>query len=85
VERLEEIAGLLAQADLAVGRETVANALADLNAIHAELLAGAGETEADADLTERVRIEAQAVIDQAHTAARQALGSGDEEGRRGTR
>jgi len=40
---------------------------------------------AQADLTERVRIEAQAVIDQAHTAARQALGSGDEEGRRGTR
>jgi hypothetical protein len=85
VERLEEIAGLLAQADLAVGRETVANALAGLNAIHAELLAGVGETEADADLTERVRLEAQTVIDQAHKATWQALGSGDQEGGRDAR
>jgi hypothetical protein len=83
VERLEAIARLLAQADLAVGRETVANALADLNAVHAELLAGAGETEADMDLTERVRLEAQAVIDQAQAAARHALGSGEEESRQG--
>lgn len=77
VERLESTAALLSQADLAVGRETVADALAGLNAIHAELLAGVGETEADADLADRVRDEAQAVIDQAQASARRALGAGD--------
>jgi hypothetical protein len=85
VERLESIARLLAQADLAVGRETVADALAGLNAIHAELLAGVGETEADADLTDRVRDEAQAVIDQAQASARRALGAADGEGGQGAR
>jgi hypothetical protein len=64
----------------AVGRETAADALAGLNAIHAELLAGVGETEADSGLTERVRDEAQAVIDQAQASARRALDSGEKEG-----
>ena len=85
VERLESIARLLAQADLAVGRETVADVLAGLNAIHAELLAGVGETEADADLTDRVRDEAQAGIDQAQASARRALGAADGEGGQGAR
>lgn len=51
---------------------------------YAELLAGVGETEAEADLTERVRDEAQAVIDQAQASARRALGAGDGESRPGT-
>lgn len=80
VERLESIARLLAQADLAVGRETVADTLAGLNAIHAELLAAVGETEADAGLSDRLRDEAQSVIDQAQASTRRALGAGDAEG-----
>ncbi len=72
VRTLEALADLLAQADAAARTEAVATALAGLAAIHADLLAGVGETAADVDFAERTADDAAAVIEQAREAARRA-------------
>lgn len=70
VADLEALADLVAAADAAVGRETVARELGGLNALHVELLARIGETDADAAATERIAGDVSAVIEQAREAAR---------------
>ena len=72
VQALEALADLLDKASAATRTETIATELADLSAIHADLLAGVGETAADADFAERLAGDAATVIEQAHEAVRRA-------------
>jgi hypothetical protein len=72
VQSLEALADLLAEADGAARAEAIARELADLSTIHADLLAGVGETVGDADFAERMADDAAAVIDQAREAASRA-------------
>ena len=69
---LEALADLLAAADAAIGKEAIASELADLNALHADLLARVGETDADAGPAERIAGEVAALIGQARDAVRRA-------------
>jgi len=72
VQALEALADLLAKASAAARAETIATELADLSAIHADLLAGIGETAADADVADRLAGDAATVIEQAREAVRRA-------------
>jgi hypothetical protein len=72
VQALEALADLLAKASAATRMETIATELADLSAIHADLLAGVGETAADADVADRLAADAATVIEQAREAVRRA-------------
>jgi hypothetical protein len=72
VQALEALADLLAEAGAAVRAETVASELAGLAAIHADLLAGAGETVADADFAARMADDAAAIIEQAREAVKRS-------------
>jgi hypothetical protein len=72
VQALEALADLLAEAGAAARAETIASELADLNTIHADLLAGVGQTAADAEFAERMAGDAAAIIEQAREAARRA-------------
>lgn len=85
VADLEALAGLVAAADAAIGKETVASELASLNALHADLLARIGETDSDAEAMERMTGDVSALIEQAReavsrvNAAATALALPDEE------
>lgn len=70
VADLEALADLVAAADAAVSKETVARELGSLNALHVDLLARIGETGADAAATERITGDVSAVIEQAREAVR---------------
>jgi NAD(P)-dependent dehydrogenase (short-subunit alcohol dehydrogenase family) len=72
VQDLEALADLLARASAVARTETIAAELADLNTIHADLLAGVGETVADLDFAERIADDAATVIEQAREAIRRA-------------
>lgn len=72
VQALETLADLLAKASAATRTEAIATELADLNAIHADLLTGVGETAADVEVAERMAGEAGAIIEQAREAVRRA-------------
>ncbi len=72
VERLETLARLLAEADLALRKESIASALAGLNEIHGDILAAVGETNGDVSFSYRIAHDATAVIDQARAAVRRA-------------
>ena len=72
VQALAALADLLVRASAATRTETITAKLADLNAIHADLLAGLGETAADVDFAERMAGDAATVIEQAHRAVERA-------------
>ena len=59
-------------ADLAARKEAIVRELGELDDTHAELLAGIGDTDLDADLTHRLTDDATAVIEQARQAVEQA-------------
>jgi hypothetical protein len=72
VADLEALADLFAAADAAIGKERVASQLADLNALHADLLARVGETDADAEPAERIAGDVANLIEEAREAVRRA-------------
>jgi hypothetical protein len=72
VANLEVFAELVERADGATRKESVLRQLHELDDKHAELIAGVGDTAADADLTRRLADDATAVIEQAREAVRRA-------------
>jgi hypothetical protein len=72
VRNLEVFADLVERADGATRKESVLRDLHALDDKHAELIAGVGDTAADADLTRRLADDVTAVIEQAREAVRQA-------------
>jgi hypothetical protein len=72
VSELEKFADLVDAADLAARKESIVRELNELDDTHAELLAGIGGTDLDADLTDRLADDATAVIEQARQAIDQA-------------
>jgi hypothetical protein len=72
VSDLENFANLVTAADLAARKEAIVRELGELDDTHAELLAGIGDTDLDADLTHRLTDDATAVIEQARQAVEQA-------------
>jgi hypothetical protein len=72
VDELEKFADLVGAADLAVRKETIVRELNALDDSHADLLAGIGDTSADADLAQRLASDAVLLIDQARQAIRHA-------------
>jgi hypothetical protein len=72
VSDLENVAGLVDAADLAARKEAIVRELNALDDSHAELLAGIGDTDLDANVTQRLADDATAVIDQARRAVEQA-------------
>lgn len=72
VSDLERVAGLVDAADLAARKEAIVRELNALDDTHAELLAGIGDTAADADVTRRLADDATAVIEQARRAVEEA-------------
>jgi hypothetical protein len=72
VRNLENFADLLDNADLAARKESIVRELNELDDTHAELLAGIGDNDLDADLAHRLSDDATAVIDQARQAIEQA-------------
>ena len=65
---LEKFADLVDAADRAARKESVVRELNELDDTHAELLAGIGDTDLDADLTHRLAGDATAVIEHARQA-----------------
>jgi hypothetical protein len=79
VGKLEEVARLLAKADALKRREAALGRLDEVDDLLLELLANTQDVAGDLDLTERLRLEAQAVIEQANEAAQSlALSDGGE-------
>jgi hypothetical protein len=72
VADLEALGELFAAADAAIDRERIASELADLNDLHADLLARIGETAADAGTTERIAGGVADLIEQARAAVSRA-------------
>jgi hypothetical protein len=72
VRNLEVFADLVERADSAARKESVLRELHELDDKHAELIAGVGDTAADADLTRRLADDVTAVIEQARDAIREA-------------
>jgi hypothetical protein len=72
VGNLEIFADLVERADNATRKESVLRELHALDDKHAELIAGVGDTAADADLTRRLADDVTAVIEQAREAIRDA-------------
>jgi hypothetical protein len=72
VSELEKFADLLDAADRAVRKESIVRELNALDDAHADLLAGIGDTDLDADLAHHLADDATAVIDQARQAIEQA-------------
>ncbi|HEY6497557.1 MAG TPA: hypothetical protein VIZ43_30120 [Trebonia sp.] len=72
VDDLEKFADLVDAADLAARKESIVRELHALDDTHADLLAGIGDTVADADLASRLADDATAVIEQARRAIKQA-------------
>ena len=70
VRKLEEIAGLLREADAAKRSEAMLERLGEVDELLTDLRARSAGTSVDLDPTERLRLEVQAVIDQANEAAR---------------
>jgi hypothetical protein len=70
VRKLEEIAGLMRKADAVKRPEVVVERLGEVDDLLGELRARSVDLPADLDPAERLRVEAQAVIDQANEAAR---------------
>jgi hypothetical protein len=70
VRRLEEIADLLREADAVKRSEAVLGRLGEVDGLLGDLSARSAGTSPDLDPTERLRLEARAVIDQANEAAR---------------
>jgi hypothetical protein len=68
VSELEKFADLVDAADRAARKESVVRELNELDDTHAELLAGIGDTDLDADLTHRLAGDATAVIEHARQA-----------------
>jgi hypothetical protein len=83
---LEGFADLVDAADLAIRKEAVMRELSALDDSHADLLAGVGDSVADADVSQRLADDVTAVIEQAREAVRQAndaaltLAVGDDDG-----
>ena len=71
VNDLETFADLVTAADLAARKESIVRELNDLDDTHAELLAGIGDTDLDADLAHQLANDATAVIEQAKQAIEQ--------------
>lgn len=71
VNDLETFADLVTAADLAARKESIVRELNDLDDTHAELLAGIGDTDLDADLAHQLANDATAVIEQARQAIEQ--------------
>jgi hypothetical protein len=84
VRKLEEIAGLMRKADAVKRPEMVIDRLGEVDDLLGELRARSVDLPPDLDPAERLRVEAQAVIDQANEAARNLafpdLGEGDDDG-----
>jgi hypothetical protein len=72
VHDLESFADLVDAADLATRKESIMRELSALDDTHADLLAGVGDSAADADLSQRLADDVTAVIDQAREAVKQA-------------
>lgn len=70
VRRLEEIAGLMRKADAVKRPEVVVDHLGEVDDLLGELRARSVDLPPGLDPAERLRVEAQAVIDQANEAAR---------------
>jgi hypothetical protein len=69
---LENFADLVDAADQATRKESIVRDLHALDDMHADLLAGIGDTAPDADLEHRLADDAAAVIEQARQAIKQA-------------
>jgi hypothetical protein len=72
VADLEALADLFAAADAAIGRERIVSELAELNDLHADLLARIGETAAGTEPEERIAGDVTDIIEQAREAVRRA-------------
>jgi hypothetical protein len=72
VGSLENFADLVDAADQATRKESIVRELQALDDMHADLLAGIGDTATDADLAHRLADDATAVIEQARQAVQQA-------------
>jgi hypothetical protein len=70
VAKLEEVASLLQKADTAKRREAALGRLDEVDDLLIDLLASTTDAPGDLDLTECLRLEVQAVIEQANDAAR---------------
>lgn len=70
VRKLEEIAGLMRKADAVKRPEMVVDRLSEVDDLLGELHARSVDLPPDLDPAERLRVEAQAVIDRANEAAR---------------
>lgn len=70
VRKLEEIAGLIRKADAVKRPEVVVDRLGEVDDLLGELRAQSVDLPPDLDPAERLRVEAQAVINQANEAAR---------------
>ena len=70
VRKLEEFADLLAAADACLQREATLERLGKVDDLLLDLLASTEGTSDELDQTERLRLEVQAVIEQANEAAR---------------
>ena len=70
VRKLEEIAGLLREADAAKRSEAALERLGEVDEMLGDLRARSAGTSLDLDPTELLRLDVQAVIDQANEAAR---------------
>jgi hypothetical protein len=70
VEKLEDVASLLQKADAVKRREAALGRLDEVDDLLIDLLASTADMPGDLDLTERLRLEVQAVIEQANDAAR---------------
>jgi hypothetical protein len=84
VRKLEEIADLMRKADAVKRPEVVVDRLGEVDDLLGELRARSVDLPPDLDPAERLRVEAQAVIDQANEAARNLafphLGEEDDDG-----
>lgn len=84
VRKLEEIAGLLREADAAKRSEAMLERLGEVDELLSDLRARSAGISLELDPTERLRLEVQTVIDQANEAARDLalpdLGEHGEEG-----
>jgi len=84
VRKLEEIAGLMREADAAKRSEAVLERLGEVDEMLGDLRARSADTSLDLDPTERLRLDVQAVIGQANEAARDlALPDLGEQGAKG--
>jgi hypothetical protein len=70
VAKLEEVASLLRKADAVKRKEAALGRLAEVDDLLIDLLASTADVPGDLDLNERLRLDVQAVIDQANDAAR---------------